>query len=68
MSTYDGIFYDSSHGFTIGMPLYLGDSSTNGGFTNTAPSGGGDKARVIGYAITDDEIYFRPDNTWVTID
>jgi len=70
---YDGIFYDSSHGFTIGAPLYLGDSSSGpgggaGGFTNTAPSGGGDKARVLGYAISDDEIYFRPDNTWVTID
>ena len=63
---YDGIYYDSSHGFTIGAPLYLGASGA--GLTNTTPSGGGDKARVVGYAISDDEIYFHPDNAWVTID
>jgi len=61
-----GIVFDSSHGYTIGAPLYL-STATNGDLTNTAPSGNNDVARVVGYAITTDEIYFNPDNTWVKV-
>ena len=61
----NGIFYDSSHGFTIGAPLYL---SVDGALSNSVPSGSGEFARVVGYAISDDEIYFNPDNTWVKLD
>lgn len=61
-----GIFYDSGHGFTIGSPLYLTGSS--GGFSNAPPTGGGEYVRVVGYAISDDEIYFDPDKTWIVLD
>ena len=52
---------------TIGAPLYI--STTAGAFTQTAPSGTGDVARVIGYvqSAANDEIYFCPDTTWVEI-
>ena len=60
-----GVVFSSGHGFTIGAPLYLAASS--GLLSNTAPSGNGHIARVVGYAITSDEIYFNPDNTWVKI-
>ena len=59
-----GIVFDSSHGFTVGEPLYL-STTTEGDLTTTVPSGTGDVARIVGYAITADEIYFKPDNTYV---
>jgi hypothetical protein len=62
----NGTFFDSSHGFTPGLPLYLvGDA---GALSTTAPSSSGDLVRVVGYAIDTDEIYFCPDNTWVILD
>jgi hypothetical protein len=61
-----GIVFDAGHSFTVGAPLYL-STSTNGDLTTTAPSGNNDVARVVGYAITTDEIYFNPDNTWVKV-
>ena len=60
-----GIVFESGHGYTIGAPLYV--STTAGDLSNTAPSGTGDCVRVVGYAITSDEIYFCPDNTWVKV-
>jgi len=61
----NGVYRDSSHGFTVGSPLYV--SNTAGVLTNTAPSGTGDYVRVVGYAIDANHIYFNPDNTWVQI-
>lgn len=61
----NGILRDALHGFTIGAPLYV--SNTSGLFTNTAPTGTGDYVRVVGYAIDADHIYFNPDNTWVQL-
>ena len=60
-----GIVFDSSHGFTIGEPLYL--SVTPGALSISPPTGNNDVARIVGYAITSDEIYFKPDNTYVQI-
>ena len=60
-----GVFYSSSHGFTIGTALYL---STSGNLTNTIPSTSNYYARVCGYALDANHIYFNPDNTWVKID
>ena len=62
----DGIFYDSSHSFAIGVPLYL-NPSTSGALTVTPP-GSNDIARVVGYAIDADNIYFQPDKTWISVD
>ena len=61
-----GILYKSSHGFTVGDPLYL--ASTDGDFTTTVPTTSNYYARVLGYAIDSSHIYFCPDNTWVKID
>lgn len=50
---------------TVGGPLYL-DTTTSGGLTQTAPSGTDDIIRVVGYAMSDDCIYFNPSNDWIT--
>jgi hypothetical protein len=60
-----GFFYKSSHGFTIGAPLYV--SNTLGSFSNSRPTGSGDYVRIIGYATSANYIYFDPDKTWVKI-
>jgi hypothetical protein len=46
-----------------GKALYV--STTAGGMTETAPSGASDVIRVVGYTLSDDAIYFNPDNAWV---
>ena len=61
----NGIYHSASHGFTVGLPLYI--STTGGEMTTTAPSGSGDYVRVVGYAIDANHIYFCPDNTWIEI-
>jgi hypothetical protein len=58
-----GVFRKASHGLSLGLPLYL--SSTTGTFTTTVPTATNSYARVLGYAISSDDIYFCPDNTWV---
>ena len=60
-----GIIYKASHGFVLGIPLYL--STTQGDLQSTAPSGTNDVARVVGYSLDANHIYFNPDNTWVKI-
>tara|TARA_R110002050_G_scaffold109742_4_gene220978 strand:+ start:3245 stop:7165 length:3921 start_codon:yes stop_codon:yes gene_type:complete len=60
-----GIIYKASHGFVLGVPLYL--STTQGDLQATAPSGTNDVARVVGYSLDANHIYFNPDNTWVKI-
>ena len=62
-----GFVKSSSHGFTVGAPLYLSDSATTGLMTNTPPSDSGDVVRVVGYAVDSNVIYFNPDPTYVTI-
>ena len=60
-----GFFYKASHGFTIGLPLYI--SNTAGAFTTTRPTGTNDYVRIIGYATSTNYIYFDPDKTWVQV-
>jgi hypothetical protein len=60
-----GFFYKASHGFTIGLPLYI--SNTAGAFTTTRPTGTNDYVRIIGYATSTNYIYFDPDKTWVKL-
>ena len=50
------------HGFTTSMPLYVGDT---GNPTTTTPESG--FARIIGYVVDDDTIYFDPSKVWVDI-
>ena len=58
-----GIITKSSHGFSIGAPLYI--SSSAGNLTTTVPTATNSYARVVGYAVDTNNIYFCPDNTWV---
>ena len=60
-----GLFRKASHGFSAGAPLYVGE--TNGAFTTTAPSSGGDYVRIVGYVIDSNIIYFNPSGTWVEV-
>jgi len=60
-----GFFYKASHGFTIGLPLYI--SNTAGAFSTTRPTGTNDYVRIIGYATSANYIYFDPDKTWVKL-
>ena len=60
-----GFLYKASHGFTIGLPLYI--SNTAGAFTTTRPTGTNDYVRIIGYATSANYIYFDPDKTWVQV-
>jgi len=62
----NGVIYDLSHGFTIGLPIYIG--TTTGTLTTTAPSGSGEVVRIVGYALDANHIYFCPDTTWVLLD
>jgi hypothetical protein len=58
-----GVFTKATHGFTIGAPLYI--SSSGGSLTTTVPTATNSYARVVGYAVDTNNIYFCPDNTWV---
>ena len=58
-----GIFTKASHGFSVGAPLYI--SSSAGSLTTTVPTAANSYARVVGYAVDTNNIYFCPDNTWV---
>lgn len=58
-----GILTKASHGFSVGAPLYI--SSSAGSLTTTTPSATNSYARVVGYAVDTNNIYFCPDNTWV---
>ena len=60
-----GFCAKASHGFVIGAALYL--SSTAGNITNTLPTTAGHVARIVGYAVTANAIYFNPDRTWVEL-
>jgi hypothetical protein len=61
-----GFARDASWSWTIGGAVYI-DTATAGGLTQTAPSGTGDIVRIVGYAVSATEIYFKPDNSYVTV-
>lgn len=50
--------------WTAGQTLYM--SGTAGAITSTAPSATDSVTRVIGYALTDDCIYFDPSTDYIT--
>ena len=50
---------------TIGGKLYA--SASVGELTLTAPVGGGDIVRIVGYSTSADTIYFDPDKTYVEV-
>jgi len=62
----EGIYYDGTHGFTLGAPVYL-SAADNNEVTSTAPSGSSEIVRIMGYPMDSNHIYFKPDNTWIEI-
>lgn len=50
---------------TIGAPVYVG--VTAGDIQVTAPSGSGDIVKVVGHALTANEILFNPSGDWTEI-
>lgn len=50
--------------FTINNPIYV--SETAGAVTQTQPTTTDVVIRIVGSAITADEMYFNPDNSWIT--
>ena len=54
------------YSFQEGDPLYI--SSTSGDISaNPNVVGSGDYARIVGYGLPNNTIYFNPDNTWVQV-
>ena len=49
---------------TVGAPVYVGE--TAGDAVVTQPTTADVLIRVIGHALTADEMFFSPDNTWIT--
>lgn len=50
--------------FTVNNPIYV--SETAGAVTQTQPTTTDVVIRILGAALTADEIYFDPDKTWIT--
>lgn len=50
---------------TIGAPVYMG--TTLGDVVTTAPSGTTDIVRIVGYGNTANDLYFKPENDWLTL-
>jgi len=50
---------------TVGAPVYIG--TTAGDIQVAAPSGTTDIVRIVGYGNTADELYFCPENDWITL-
>jgi hypothetical protein len=60
-----GYFKDTGWSWTQGSVLYL--STSLGALTQTQPSGTGDIVRVVGYALSPDEIFFDPSQDWIEL-
>ncbi len=50
--------------FTVNNPIYV--SETAGLVTQTQPTTADVVIRIVGAALTADEMYFNPDNVWIT--
>ena len=57
---------ESWTGLTVAGPVYL--SETAGGVTQTAPSDSGDCIQIIGFALSDSEIYFDFSRPYSTVE
>jgi len=60
----EGQICDTDWTWTAG-PIYV--SGTTGAMTQTAPAVSGDQAQRIGFALSADTIYFKPDSTVIEI-
>jgi len=62
---HEGFVRDDSWNWTVGGIIYA--STTPGAMTQTAPSGSGDQVQALGYAITADKMFFKPNLVLVEI-
>jgi len=60
-----GFYKETGWSWTQGATLYL--STTAGTLTQTQPPGTGDIVRVVGYALSTDEIFFDPSKDWIEL-
>lgn len=60
----NGIARNDGWTWTAGGPIYL--SETAGALTQTAPTTTDSVTRIVGYALSDDAIYWNPSNDWIT--
>lgn len=61
----EGFVRNDTWSWTPGAPVYV--STTQGTFTQTAPSGTGDQVQVVGLAYSATVIYFKPSFTLVEV-
>jgi hypothetical protein len=59
------IIRDDTWNWTPGQVLYI-DTATPGQIVSAQPTGTDDVIRVVGYALTDDCIYFNPSPDFIT--
>ena len=62
---YTGAITVPAHGYTLGSPLFL--SETSGSISTTAPSTVGSIVRTVGYAVDANTIYLVPDSTYIEL-
>ena len=60
-----GYYQNTSWTFAPGRVLYL--STTAGGITDTQPNSSGNGVRIVGFALSSQEIYFNPSNDWIEL-
>jgi hypothetical protein len=60
-----GYIKNTAWSWTQGVILYI--SSTAGAIQAVQPTGSGDLVRIVGFALSSDEIFFDPSQDWVTL-
>jgi hypothetical protein len=62
-----GIVRQDAWDFTAGEQLYIGDSGAIADSSDVAAYGTSDIVRVIGFALTDDSMYFNPSKDYIEV-
>jgi hypothetical protein len=60
-----GYIKNTSWAWTTGAILYI--STTGGAIAAITSSNSGDIVRIVGFALSSDEIFFDPSQDWITI-
>ena len=60
-----GYIKNTSWSWTVGAILYI--STTGGAIASVTSSTSGDVVRIVGFALSSDEIFFDPSQDWIVI-
>ena len=60
-----GVARDDTWNWSIGEPVFMGDSGALTNAAGVAAFGSSDYVRCVGKAISDDAIWFSPSNDWI---